>query len=415
MATARGALPATGADAKVIGLIGAGHFFSHFYILVLPPLFPLLRGELGVSYTALGFALAVLNLTTALTQAPCGFLVDRFGARWILIAGLALFALAIGLIGLFPYYWALIVLMALAGLGNSVFHPADYAILSASVKPERMGRAFSIHTFGGYFGFAAAPVTVVFLTGLFGWRWALTICGLLGLAVAVLMALNSEMLRDDSRAQRPAPSGGGSRTAADIRLLLSAPVVLSLLFFVMLAVSHGGITSFGVATLESLYGVTLAQANAPVAAYLFLSAFGVLAGGWIADRVQSHERTVALYLVLSATCLAVTALLTPALVVVSVLFAVAGFFAGAIAPSRDLMVRAITPPGASGKVFGFVTTGFNIGGVITPLIFGAVLDLGEPRLALWLFALLTLLTMATVVGTGRYKRRPGEASAQPGA
>jgi MFS transporter, FSR family, fosmidomycin resistance protein len=413
VATARGTLATTGADLKVISLIGTGHFFSHFYILVLPPLFPLLRGELGVSYTALGFALAVLNVTTALTQAPCGFLVDRFGARWILIAGLALFSLAIGLIGVFPFYGALIMLMALAGLGNSVFHPADYAILSASVRPERMGRAFSIHTFGGYFGFAAAPVTVVFLTGLFGWRWALVICGLLGLAVAALMALNGEMLRDDSRAHRPAPSGDGGRTAADIRLLLSAPVVISLVFFVMLAVSHGGITSFGVATLESLYGVPLAQANAPVAAYLFLSALGVLAGGWIADRVQSHERAVALYLVLSASCLALAALLTPPLLLVAVLFAVAGFFAGAIAPSRDLMVRAITPPGSSGKVFGFVTSGFNIGGVITPLIFGAVLDLGEPRLALWLFALLTLLTMATVVGTGRYKR-PREPPPQPG-
>jgi MFS transporter, FSR family, fosmidomycin resistance protein len=396
-------VPAGRQDLKVVSLIAAGHFLSHFYILVLPPLFPLLRSEYGVSYTALGLALAVLNGTTALTQAPVGFLVDRFGARSILIGGLALFALAIALIGVFPTYPALILLMMLAGIGNAVFHPADYAILSASVDVERMGRAFSIHTFGGYIGFASAPVTVVFLAGLFGWQWALTICGGAGLLVALLMLANSGILLDDS-ATRHARAMQRQRHGADLRLLFSLPILTSLAFFAMLALTHGGLSTFGVSALESLYRVPLVEANAPISIYLFASAFGVLAGGWAADRTRRHDWLVGTCMVMGAIAVAPVAAFTPSLVLVSVLLGVAGFFSGAVAPSRDMMVRAITPAGASGKVFGFVTTGFNIGGLITPLIFGMVMDHSEPRLVFWLVAILSLLTLITVFGTGRHAR-----------
>lgn len=392
-------------DRKVVGLIAAGHCLSHFYIMLLPPLFPLLRSEYDVSYTALGLALAVLNVTTALTQAPVGFLVDRFGARGILITGLALFAIATALIGVFPTYAALLVLMVVAGLGNSVFHPADYAILSGSITAVRMGRAFSIHTFGGYLGFAAAPITVVFLTGLFGWQVALMICGAIGLLVALLMLVNSAVLVDDSasRATRAA-SRQQQQAGGDIRLLLSPPVLTSLAFFLMLALTHGGLTSFGVSALESLYRVPLVEANVPLTAYLFASAFGVLAGGWAADRTRRHDWLVGGCMVLVAVTVAPVAAFTPSLVLVSVLLGAAGFLSGAVAPSRDMMVRAITPPGASGKVFGFVTTGFNIGGMITPLIFGMVMDHSEPRLVFWLVALLSLVTLVTVFGTGRHAR-----------
>ncbi len=395
--------PVARRDLKVVSLIAAGHFLSHFYILVLPPLFPLLRGEYGVSYTALGLALAVLNGTTALTQAPVGFLVDRFGARGILIGGLALFAAATGLIGVFPTYPALLVLMVVAGLGNSVFHPADYAILSGSVNVDRMGRAFSIHTFGGYFGFAAAPVTVVFLTGLFGWQWALMICGAIGVLVAALMLANSAILQDDS-ATRQARAAGRQQSRASLRFLLSLPVLTSLGFFMMLALTSGGLSSFGVSAIASLYQVPLVEANAPLSAYLFASAFGVLAGGWAADRTRRHDLLVGACMVLGAVTVAPVAAFTPPLVLVSALLGTAGFFSGAVAPSRDMMVRAITPPGASGKVFGFVTTGFNIGGLITPLIFGMVMDHSEPRLVFWLVAALSLLTLITVFGTGRHAR-----------
>jgi FSR family fosmidomycin resistance protein-like MFS transporter len=397
-------------DLKVISLIGTAHFFSHFYILVLPPLFPLLRDEFGVGYTALGVALAVLNGTTGLTQAPVGFLVDRFGARTILIAGLALFGLAIALIGFFPSYPMLIALMVLAGLGNSVFHPADYAILSSAVEQRRMGRAFSIHTFGGHAGFALAPPVIVFLTALFDWRIALALAGAAGLLVSLLLAASGDLLHSETdHGRRTARSGAG---AAGVRLLLSGPILMALLFFAMLAVTQGGYMSFSVAAIEALYRVPLAEANLPLTAYLAASAIGVLAGGWIADRTRRHHHVVGGCFLLVALVSASIPELRPPLALTAVLFALAGFFSGVVAPSRDMMVRAVTPPGASGKVFGFVTTGFNVGGIAAPLLFGAVLDYGsDPGLVFWTVAGLSLLTLLVVYATARSGQQHGPAPA----
>jgi MFS family permease len=397
-------------DRRVISLIGTAHFFSHFYIIILPPLFPLLRDVYEVSYTALGLALAVLNGVTGLTQAPVGFLVDRFGPRTLLVAGLALFSLATGLIGLFPSYPMLLALMVLAGLGNSVFHPADYAILSSAVDQERMGRAFSIHTFGGHAGFALAPPTIVFLTGAFDWRIALALAAAPGLVVSLLLALSGDLRRT---AAGPARVGAArpARGLAGVRLLLSGPILMALLFFAMLAVSNGGYTSFSVAAIASLYQVPLAQANLPLTLYLACSAVGVLAGGWVADRTPQHHLVVGGSFLLVALASALIPKLLPPLAVTAGLFALAGFFSGLVAPSRDMMVRAVTPPGASGKVFGFVTTGFNVGGIAAPLLFGAVLDYGDPGMVFWTVSALSLLTLLVVYATARsgQQQRPAPA------
>jgi MFS family permease len=397
-------------DLKVISLIGTAHFFSHFYILVLPPLFPLLRDAFGVGYTALGLALAVLNAVTGLTQAPVGFLVDRFGARAPLIGGLALFSLAIGLIGLFPSYPMLLALMVMAGLGNSVFHPADYAILASAVEQRRMGRAFSIHTFGGHAGFALAPPVIVLLTAAFDWRIALALAGAAGLVMSLLLALSGDLLRTGAGPGR-AGAARASQSMSGIRLLLSGPILMAFLFFIMLAASNGGYTSFGVAAIEALYRVPLAEANLPLTLFLAASALGVLAGGWIADRTQQHQHVVGGSFVLVALVSALIPELLPPFPVTAALFALAGFFSGMVAPSRDMMVRAVTPPGASGKVFGFVTTGFSVGGIAAPLLFGAVLDYGDPGLVFWTVAALSLLTLVVVYATARSAQQPRAAPA----
>jgi FSR family fosmidomycin resistance protein-like MFS transporter len=386
-------------DLKVMSLVGTGHLFSHFYILLLPPLFPLLRDAYGVSYTALGLALALLNVATGATQAPVGFLVDRFGARRILIAGLALFSLAMGLVGVFPTYPALLVLMVVAGLGNSVFHPADYAILSSAVDQRRMGRAFSIHTFGGFAGFALAPPVIVGLTELFGWQVAMMLSGLGGLVVALLMLLNRDILTSDADARRAGAAQAVPGSRDGIRLLLSAPILMALLFFIMLALTMGGYTSFGVAAIEGIYDLPLVEANLPLTAYLTVSAIGVLAGGWMADRTRQHHRVVGACFVGIVVFAAAIPALQPDIALTTVLFALAGFCSGMVPPARDMMVRAVTPPGQSGKVFGFVTTGFNIGGILAPLLFGLVLDLGEPGDVFWMIAGLSALTLFVVFAT----------------
>lgn len=393
-----GAPPAARGDVKVTGLITAAHFFSHFYILALPPLFGLLSADLGVSVAALGLALAALNVTTALSQPPIGFLVDRVGPATILIAGHTAFAVAIGLLGLFASYPALLALMVLAGLGNAVYHPADYAVLAARVSPGRIGRAFSIHTFGGYLGFALAPPVMVALTAWLGWQTGLLVVGLAGLVVTLALVSS----RNDLAARESAPARPGTGSGrTDIRLLLSPPVLLSLLFFMLLSVSHGGFTAFTVVVLQRLYGFDLATASLPLTVYLVVSALGVLAGGWIADRFGRHGLVVIASSLVIGVAAALFALLEMGLWPIVGLFLLAGFASGTIAPSRDMLVRRITPPGASGKVFGFVMVGFNLGGLIAPPLYGLLVDLEMLRLVFWLVSIFSFLTILTVTGAGR--------------
>ena len=411
---ASGTLPLpVASDVRVTWLVSFGHFFAHLNLLVLPPLFPVLTEAYGVGYAGLGLALGVLNVTTLLTQAPVGVLVDRFGAARILILGHMLFAAAIALVGVFPSYPVLLLLMVLAGLGNSVYHPADYSILSAAVPRERMGRAFGIHTFGGYVGFAAAPILTVGLTQLLGWRWALFLIGTAGMLLGMVLVLNRHLLGPQRAGTGALSAGTGGAAAAagpaGVRLLLSAPILLSLLFFALLAMAQGGFSSFSVAALIQLQNFTLVEASAPLTAFLVANAVGVLLGGWAADRTERHSLVVSLCFVVVAAVAVLLAVLRLPLWPTIGLFALAGTASGFVSPSRDMLVRKVTPPGASGRVFGFVTTGFNIGGFIAPPLFGLVLDLGRPELLFWLVGGLSLLTLVTVnvtAGASRTRASP---------
>ena len=388
-------------DAKVIGLISIAHFFSHFYMLLLPPLFPLLREVYGVGFTELGFALAAFGVTSALTQAPMGFVVDRIGARQVLIAGLALEGLAFMLIGAVPFYSALVGGMILAGLANAVYHPADYTILNASVNPKWMGRAFSIHTASGHLGDAIAPVTILMLLGLIGWQSGVIFGGALGLLAACWLVLNSGLLHDASKHSNSASAG---THGAGVRLLFSTPILMGLLFFVGIAMTGGGLRGYSVAAIHDIYQVSLSEAGLVLSAYLFASPVGVLTGGWLADRVQRHDWVAASMFILISSCIASVALWPLPLPAVAVLFAVAGFCTGLVAPSRDMLIRKVTPPGQTGKVFGFVSTGFNIGSIAAPVLFGYIMDQAAPKLVFWGAALFALLTIFTVLETGRRGR-----------
>ncbi len=377
-------------------------------MLLLPPLFPLLREVYDVGFTELGLSIAVFSLTTGLTQAPLGFLVDRYGARTILISGLLLEAIAFGSIGLFPVYGALLALMVIAGLANAVYHPADYAILVSTVDKAYLGRGFSIHTFAGYLGTAVGPVTMVFLLTFMDWGTALLLCGVAGALVAVLLALHSGVLRHRSgissvpQADTRAPSG--------VRLLFSAPIVMGLLFFTGLSVFSHGMGDFATSVLHLRYDAELAQAGAVLSAYLFASPAGVLIGGWVADRFTRHDHIVATSLLFMAAAVCTVAALHPPLPVIAALFVLTGLFNGVVAPSRDMLIRAAAPVHEMGKVFGFVSTGYNLGGIMAPVIFGYLLDRTDPALLFWGIAFVALLTVGTVLATARRSRRELAAS-----
>ncbi len=385
---------------RVIGLVGGAHFVSHFFQLTLPPLFPLLRDDFGVTYVQLGLVMSLFYASSAIGQTASGFLVDHFGARRVLPVGMALVALAMALAGLAPSYWALVAVALLGGLGNSVFHPADYSIFNASVSSSRLGRAYGVHSLCGNLGWVVAPAVVVALSAAFGWRAALLIVGGLGVAAALALSTQRDTL-DDRRelaGLRSVPVGGWS---ASVKLLMARPILIAFAFFALLATSQIGIQTFSVSAMVAIYEAPLGLATGALTAFFVGSAAGVLLGAFLADRTSRHDLLASVGMCVGALASLVMASAVPPLAVLPVVMALAGFCLGATTPSRDMLVRAATPPGASGKVYGFVYSGLDLGSSLTPLLFGWLLDRGEPRMVFVASAAFMLLTIATVVQVRR--------------
>ncbi|MGH7277059.1 MAG: MFS transporter [Candidatus Rokuibacteriota bacterium] len=385
-------------DVRVIALIGAGHMVSHFLQLTLPPLFPLLRSEFEVSWVALGIVSSVFYGVSGVAQTIAGFVVDRFGARRVLLGGMALFAVAIGLAGLASSYWMLLAVAALAGLGNSVFHPADYSMLNSSVDSRRIARAYSVHAVSGNLGWVLAPVLVGTVTHLAGWRVALLTAGAVGLLATLLMARYTRGL--GSPAGRVARTAGGG-LRADVRVLQALPILMAFGYFALLTASTTGIQTFAVPALGAIYDAPLALATGALTSYLVGNASGVLTGGFLADRATRHDLVAATGVLCAAALMVVLATGRLPLALIGVVMALTGFSMGITAPSRDMLVRAATPRGSSGKVFGFVYSGLDLGSLAAPPVYGWLLDLGEPRAMFVAIAAVMLVMIATVIQVRR--------------
>ncbi|WP_144186725.1 MFS transporter [Elioraea rosea] len=382
-------------DALVIALIGAAHFISHFTILAIPPLFPMMREELGVSYAALGGAVAILSAVTALGQTPIGVWVDRTGAAPWLIGGTLLMAAASIGMGLAPGWWWFLAAALVSGLGNATIHPADYAILAGSVSQERMGRAFSLHTAAGYAGFAAAPAVSIGFEALFGWRGALIAVGLMSAPVVLALVLFRRVFRSDIARH--------ANTGSPVRVLTARPILLLFAFMTLLAMGGSGVQTFLVTVLPEIHGVTLAAAAAALTAWLLGSTGGTLLGGWLADRTARHATTVAIMLLGCATLVAALGVVPMGAVGLIVTAAVAGVMLGVLMPARDMLVRKAAPPGTTGQVFGFVSAGLPLGQAIVPAPLGALVDMGRPGLTLVVSALCLAAAVFTA-GTAQAAR-----------
>ena len=383
-------------ELRSLTLVSIAHWVSHYYILVLPMLYPFLKERLGVDFIALGLSMSVFGVVSGFTQAPVGYIVDHFGARRVLIVGLVLGSISFVLLGMNLSYTWLITCGALLGLANSVYHPSDYALLAANIDGRRIGRAFSIHTFSGFFGGAVAPATVAALVATVGGQGALVASGAVGLIAALLLIAIPIPEASASTAGNAGGNGG--------RVNVWTPAILILmLFFMLLGLSNGGISTFGVLALMNGYGQLFSTANIALTGYLASSAIGVLAGGYLADRTQRHGQIAAVCFGVNAVIVLTLAVTTPHAFVLIPALLVAGFLSGVIAPSRDMMVRKAAPPGAAGRAFGIVSTGFNMSGIISPLLFGFVMDQNMPR---WVFGLAGTFMILTVLLTLVTDRKP---------
>ncbi len=379
-------------DAKVIGFVATAHCFSHVFQLVLPPLFPLLRPEFGVSYAALGGVMSVFFIASAVCQLLAGFVVDRFGARPVLLFGLAMLALGTALAAMVPAFAWLFPVAAIMGIGNGVFHPADFAILNARVAPQRLGHAFSVHGMGGSLGYALAPIASFTLATLLGWRTALLLFAAAGALLLAVMATQRATLATQGHRGGSARAGGAS-----LALFRQPAVLLCFVFFALLTTGTVAVQTFAPTALNVGHGVPLAIATSALTSYLLGSTAGIFAGGFVVARTPRYDRVTAAGLALGAMLMLFAGLVALPTTLLLPVFALAGFALGSTNPSRDMIVRSVTPPGASGRTYGFVYSGLDLGATVGPFAAGMLVDHGAANMVLVAIAVMLAAAITTVL------------------
>lgn len=384
-------------EKTLIAGVSLAHFVSHFYMVLVPPLLVFIREDYQVSYTELGLALTLFALVSTIFQTPVGFYVDRTGARRNLIVGLMLGGAAVIAAGLVDSYWFFLGMFALLGLANTVYHPADYSMLAHHVAPERIGQAFSVHTFSGLLGTAVAPPALLILHAYVGWRGAFVAAGIIGFVAAAILSL-----------QRDPPGHHASKPKSEAKpvgwnVLLSTPILLNLVAYTLFAVCMGGLNTYLIAALNVLHNMSIDTGNLALTTLLFCSAGGVLLGGLLLSYTHHHVAIAAGSLLVVAIAVGLVGTVDLGSIAVIVLLSLSGLSIGVMSPSRDMIVRDVTPPGSFGAVFGFVTNGFTLAGMVSPLLFGIFMDHGRPA---WIFITVAVASIACIGVTyaaGRYK------------
>jgi MFS transporter, FSR family, fosmidomycin resistance protein len=398
-------------DAEVIGLVGLAHGTSHFFHLMLPPLFPWLMRDFSLSYTDVGLLTTTFFVISGVGQAVAGFVVDRIGARPVLLFGIGMLALSGIVLGLSTSYAMLLLAAATAGTGNSIFHPADFTLLNQRVAPRRLGHAFSVHGVSGNIGWAAAPVLMAGIATAAGWQVAGFSAAVVGAVSFAILWLRRASLTDAAAtvvATRDG-SGGTASGASPLAFLAVGAVWLCFLFFFLTTAAWGILQNYAPPILSNVYGVSLILANGGLTAYLLGSAAGMIAGGFFAARFgDRNERLIAAALAFGAVMAMVLASGAPPAITLLPLMAGMGFGVGMSGPGRDLLVRraATSRFGRTsfGRIYGFVYSGLDTGLAISPVLFGPLLDAGRYRDALIAVAVLQVMCLFTALRVGTSAR-----------
>ena len=385
--------PPLATDARTISLVAIAHAMSHFLQLFIAPLFPLLKEDLGVSYTALGLVTGLYYGVSGVCQTLSGFAADRFGARRVLTFGVAMCVTGALLIGFARSYEALAFAAIIGGIGNSVFHPSDFAILNARVSAARLGFAYSWHSMAGNLGYAVAPLVSVGLAGALGWHGAVFVAASIGAVVLALVVYNRDAI------EVPPTRGGGrqGRIVEDILVLLSAPVLMCFGYFLLIAFVFIAMQAFSVTTMVAMYGISAGLASAALTSYMAGGAAGIFVGGFVAARGWRPDRVAASGMGASAVVMFMIGMAWFPGMLLPIVLAIAGFAAGITQPSRDLLVRQTTPKGSTGAVYGFVYSGLDLGSVLAPVYFGWLLDGGSASSVFLSSALVLVVTILTVL------------------
>lgn len=383
----------------VIGSVSVAHFLSHLFLLAYPPLFPLLAAEFDVSIARLGLLVTAIYVPQLLLQLPFGEIVDRIGGKRVLVTGLALTAASIGVSGLAPTYWALLACAFVSGIGQSVFHPADYALLESVTDPDDVGVAFSAHTFGGYAGFAAAPLVVGSVGIAFAWQLALLAVGVVGVLAAVAIALTLEPVH----ARRIRPDSGGSLVATlreTVAFVRRGELVVVFVFYLLSMMALVGLQSFTTVLAVDGYGFSESTANTLLTVHLSATAVGVIAGGPLADRAPFRWVLVTMFALSAIGVWLLVVSTTASVVVAAALLALVGLLFGLALPARDKFANSVADPAAVGKSFGFFFTGLSLGAVVSPVLLGGLIDVWSVPIAFVGVGILLVVAASVVVAQG---------------
>ncbi len=391
MSTVTSARPS---DLKVISLISTGHCLSHTYQLALPNLFFLITVKEGFSIASLALLTSVFFVVSAIGQIISGFLVDKYGARPILFLGFFLIAISTAAFAFVNSYAVMVILSFLAGLGNSVFHPADYSILNGSISEKNVGKAYGVHGFGGLIGYAITPFLMYLMGTNFGWRETMLIIGITGVVVASLMWTQREDLQD-SGLDKGINAGSVKQ---GIGILFKPATILSFLFFCFMAMGSVGLMTLGPDALTAFLDLSRDKASYTISLQMTGSLCGILIGGIIADRIKRHDIATAAIVTLAVMLVWSVPVFQPTnLVILILIFVVFGFAYGMAQPSRDMVVRAVAPSGAAGKIFGFTYSGMDVGSSVGVAAFGFLLGGGQPRLIFILVGIFMMIGVGSVL------------------